>query len=225
MDQLPNLTCYVGNSVVEELPDARSALECVMASGAREIVSVQDSILAFSGTFLSSDVRSLLLLGEAGCGKSLFMLWAAQQWLGLWSGLLDTPLSRLSSPELPWLPLLVELKSYQPLELVGLVAKLVPNLRQIVWCPASRQPRVRLLVLCDGLDELRGTPRELPSDFGSTLLGELANSISVAALKIVITGRESALSSRVEEHKLFGHHVRRILLPFSDPQVRAALHS
>ena len=106
--------------------------------------------------------QALVLLGDAGAGKSTFCWQMGQRLLS--AGVLhflDTPVSRLGGVVLPWIPIMIELKSMRSSQLRGLLPRLLMETYRLppeAIVALNRQPRgngaVRLLLLCDGYDEL-----------------------------------------------------------------------
>jgi WD40 repeat protein len=82
----------------------------------------------------------------------------------------------------------------------------------------SPGPHVRILLLCDGLDELQGLSA-VGADMVSTLCGGVGRAWPPCRLKVVFTSREGAVG-RGPDARRFGRHVKRVLLPFTTKQVR-----
>ncbi len=214
------------NATVVELPCSQSALEYVIAGEGEGIPTAHQLISEAVNSFIDSvqQPETLLVLGEPGCGKSMLTWSIAKRYLRPWvqRELLNRPACLLPSVELPWFPVLVELKSHKPGEIPGLLPRVFPGLWRALLASRGANPTFRVLVLFDGLDELLGGgARELTSDFVSSVCGMMDIRLPGSVLKIVVTTREVALSSRVHEDNLFGRgrHMRRTLLPFTKAQV------
>ncbi len=176
----------------------------------------------------------MLLLGEPGCGKSTVLFRVAQRALKDWHEILSTPISRLRFNDLPWLPLFVELKQCKPENLEGMLPRLlkeqyhysddvVTHVISALSHASASKPRLRILLMCDGLDELQGACADIGGDFLTTIVGSADVVLPGAAFKMVVTSRESAFSCTAEEVRLFRPCERKVLLPFSDTQVRLGM--
>jgi hypothetical protein len=237
---------YLEPQVVSELPNATSALDYVIAADSH--TDSPDRVAAATGLaplmagfefFLGSADPTLVVLGDAGSGKSLFCNRVLQHLLPSPSnatqwGTLDTPLALLrgppqgpsrSTPCTPWLPLHIELKQHGVRGLRGLVARLLAGCgwpAAALPVPPLACPRVRLLVLCDGYDELQrehGDPGAVHGFVTALCAGVVGEDWDPGQLKVVVTTRESALGDRVEENMVFGRHQRMVLLPFDTGRV------
>jgi hypothetical protein len=78
----------------------------------------------------------------------------------------------------------------------------------------------RLVVMCDGLDELQGGVDSV-RDFLSTLCGGPGQAWPPHVLTLIVTSREDRLGGLGEENAVFGDaHRRLVLLPFDETRVR-----
>ncbi len=108
----------------------------------------------------------------------------------------------------------------------ALSADTVRRLRLGVPLPGTTRP-ARLVVFCDGFDELRAEVDARQSvavrrdlrDFVATVCGGPAALWAPGTLKLVVTARDSRLSGRGDENRVFGAHARRVLLPLSKAKV------
>jgi hypothetical protein len=216
---------YIEPATVEEVPIYFVSLPDYMAA-----MDAADSARLLSvavDTFLRDDVcQTMVLLGDAGAGKSTFCWQMGQRLLS--AGVqcyLDTPVSRLGGVVLPWIPIVIELKSMRSSQLRGLLPRLLMETYRIppeVIVALNRQPRgngaVRLLLFCDGYDELVLDQPGL--NLTATLCGGEDLCWSAGVLKVVVTSRPNRLRDRVEEQSVFGPHQRCLLLPFTKARVR-----
>jgi hypothetical protein len=176
-------------------------------------------------SFLASGRQLLVLLGEAGSGKSTFMLQLGTRLLAAMPpGFLDVPVSCMAPSVKPlYLPVYVELKGWKvdgldcmlkrSLVQLGLSKAVVKVLR----CQNPVQPLVRVVLLADGFDELQGNASAV-KDFVGTACGGW----HPALLAVIVTSRESRVGDRTTEHAIFGgQHDRALLLPFTKDRVRA----
>ena len=215
-------------------PDAIDNLEAEDMSAQEFVTKVTDSdrrrtslspilcVTSFGDKLLSEGNQLLVVLGDPGVGKTTFVWQFAQR------SFEHLKVAEHFSPQLmPWWPIVIDLKLYSLGQIEGL---LITYLREQCsvderviarWASASEPSASipRFLVLCDGFDELKaGSARDLKlRDFVSHICGGTAWHPSV--LKVVVTSRESAFSSREQEDDIFGRHLRCIILPFSSEKV------
>jgi WD40 repeat protein len=189
--------------------------------------------------------RLLLVLGEAGSGKSLFTWTCVQRCLDV----IEERLRGAAAPQAAsiagpggdakptlWLPLCMDLKQFKGSELggalvrhlvapasCGLAVEVVAALRG--GTAISNLGPVGLLVLCDGFDELQAEASEDATNAARIALKDLFSLLcggsvwAPGVLRVVVATRESRLKNRVDENSVFGAHGRRLLLPFSKAQV------
>ncbi len=169
----------------------------------------------------------LTLVADAGFGKSSALLQLGARLMAALQAYLDTPQAYAQRDEdtitTPWIPVLVELKRYSVSDLVGLLPRLLTVEcglpREVVDGMRSPQPgqlRVRILLLCDGVDELPGI--ETVSDLAATLCGP---GWSPQVIKVITTCRATVFQHLGEERRVFGDgYTRWLLLPFCTSQVR-----
>jgi hypothetical protein len=107
------------------------------------------------------------------------------------------------------------------------------DLRNGTTRPVRPWPRVRLLLLCDGLHELRldsdaggsvSTLASSPLDLACTLHTEMVDYVRSplwpkTSLRIVVTSNEAALGDPTSSLALLGQHSTRALLPLTGQQV------
>lgn len=195
--------------------------------------------------------RLLLVLGEAGSGKSLFTWTCVQRCLDA----IEERLRGAAAPQAAssagpggdakptlWLPLCMDLKQCKGSELggalvrhlvapasCGLPVEVVAALRGGTAIP-NLGP-VGLLVLCDGFDELQAEASEDATNAARIALKDLFSLLcggsvwAPGVLRMVVASRESRLKDRGDENSVFGAHGRRLLLPFSKAQILKYLES
>jgi hypothetical protein len=224
---LPSGTTTTLDYVTKTEASAAAAAGSSSGSGTSHVsgASRHGSLSDIADSFLASGCQLLVLLGEAGSGKSTFMWKLCTRLLaGSPPGFLDVPVSRMASPVKPlYLPVYVELKRYKADGLAGLLhnallsAGLSREAVQALRGQDTRAPLVRVVLLADGFDELQGD-MSVFEDFVGTACGGWDPSL----LAVIVTSRESRVGDRTREHTLFGgRHNRALLLPFTKDRVRA----
>ena len=258
LEHTADMHYYVQPLVVGEVPGSMTTGERVAKLNTGEAVKgvTTATLDNEAAAFLASGDRLLLLLGEAGSGKSMFTWLTVQRCLqafeaaatelqtasassggnipGSGSGSSNTG---SGSPKILWVPIVVDLKQYKVSELAGLVPRFLRDvchmsdadaqkLREGVT-PLPTLPRVGVVVICDGFDELQAEESDAVTkaararlrDFFSVVAATAHNSWAAGSLKVVVTTRESRLGGRADEDAVFGKHRRCVLLPFNDAQV------
>jgi hypothetical protein len=231
-ERASELLYYIEPAAVEgDIPrSAASILEYVAQLDAASSVDVSQLLSGAARGFLSSGTQMLLLLGDAGSGKSTFMWQLVVDLLGACGGqLLDTPTSRCGQDVFPLLvPVYIELKLHKASDLGGLVehalgsAGLAPSVVAALRSQDPLHPFVRLVVLADGFDELQGDLGSV-ADFVGTICG--GTRWPAALLRFIVTSRENRLGDRGSEAAVFGEpgaYTRLLMLPFSRSRVRLA---
>jgi hypothetical protein len=252
LERVGDLDYYVPPLAVRDLPADMTSGQYVAQLDAGSTTlpypsePAVDAVEALMAGASDSPDRMLLVLGEAGSGKSLFTWTCVQRCLGA----VEERLKSVTAPDAApgagegstrptlWLPLVMDLKQFKASELggalarhlapeaCGLAAETAAALRGGLAIP-SLGP-VGLLVLCDGFDELQAeasedatnSARVALKDLYSLLCGKGPGSVwTPGVLRMVVTSRESRLKNRGEENTVFGTHGRRMLLPFSKAQV------
>ncbi len=154
---------YVQPSVVEEVPPtlttAQFVAECErdpVAATKGGLYTAPSPLTAEATSFLASTDRLLLLLGEAGSGKSMFTWLTAVDHMAAFEGLASSvggssvrPASKTSEeaatshPTHVWIPVVIDLKHYRTSELLGLLPRAlqvgvvcVPE-ASTLWCCAG----------------------------------------------------------------------------------------
>lgn len=229
--QQPSLTdCYVNPKAVVDVPSGLSLSQFMQQLDTEDTSHPLSDVVR---DFLGNGFQSLVVVGEAGVGKSTFCWKIGEALVPAGRDIqcfLDCPTSRLGRWELPWIPLVIELKYVKPSELEGLLPRLLeklgiplPIVDELRNQPASNSA-IRLLVFCDGYDELaRGSDQPVQS-FVATLCGGEGQCWPASVLKVVFTSRPSQLSDRSQEQAVFGVHQRYLLLPLTKPRVSPTLH-
>ncbi len=128
---------------------------------------------------LSKRHSSILLLGEGGSGKSTFLWQLGKSLTEGHRDLLSTPLYLARSPFPVVVPVFLDLRKYSVSDIgsqdgllrrtllkVGLSVGEIEALRT----QDPREPRVRLVLLADGMDELRGNVASI-QDFVGAISG------------------------------------------------------
>ena len=227
-EQAAKLHYYIEQAVVEEVPVTTSIVDFMHRLDGDDSASLLSQVAA---DFLDSGHQTLVLLGDAGAGKSTFCWKLGQRLLGDddldITRTLETPAFRRgvgSSVVLPWIPVVMELKTYKASELHGLLPRLLAERLRVpqeavgaLLLQASSSPAVRLLVICDGYDEL--VMDETVRSLTLALCGGEDQCWPASILKVVATSRPNRLNGRLEEGVVFGPHQRRQLLPFTKARV------
>jgi hypothetical protein len=171
--------------------------------------------------------------GESGTGKTTFLLRLAARLAAEGRAHLQRPAARATEERYserppPWTPVLLELRQHTVESLTG---ALFEHMKDVCGSDAARAalevsraegagpgsagpvPRVRLLVMCDGADEMTdassGGPTLVLRNLAATLCGGVPLPESV--LRVVVTTRWDVPA---------GHGLlRRVLLPFQKSQV------
>ncbi len=213
---------------MEDVPHGTSVLEWARQCDESSSSPRHHSPLLSSAVsdFMAGADQTLALLGDAGGGKSTFALQLGRSLCGPDTRrFLATPVTLLGPAELPFLPLYIELKRYKASQVKGLLPRVLMGppyslSEEAVAAVRDQIPsdrRVRLLVVCDGYDELHVD--EPVTDVVSLICGGEGARWPSSVLKVIVTSRPNRFSSRVEEARVFGHHKRLLLLPFSEKRV------
>jgi hypothetical protein len=208
------------SSTVEYVTNTET--EAVAAAGGSS-GTADASLSRVADDFLASRRQLLVLLGEAGSGKSTFMWQLCKRLLAASPpGFLDVPVSRMASRVSPlYLPVYVELKRYRTDGLAGLVdrtllsAGLSHEAVRALLGQDTAAPLVRVVLLADGYDELQGDVLVVNDFVRTACVGWRP-----ALLAVIVTSRESRVGDRIRERSIFGEHDRALLLPFTKDRVR-----
>jgi hypothetical protein len=238
------MALYIEPLVIPELPGGSSALDFVreldkgptspLESDVRvsSIRSVTPALLLETARgFIVDKGRILVVLGDAGTGKSMFMRTLAREYESAMKRIVDSVFVVKPGEvvDAVLLPILISLKARSVGSLRGLVRSVLLELYQ--WtedmCTAfaaqdTTCPVARLLVLCDGFDELERGELSCVNDFQA----QVCDGIPLPLVSLIVTSRESRIDGRTGEARLFGSgtehtYERRVVLPFSKAKVRA----
>jgi hypothetical protein len=153
---------YVDPVVVESIPEGLDPSDFVSQLDRRETRNLTTQLDVEATSFLDSGDQTMLLLGRAGSGKSVFLWKLGRQLLGPARKYLAVPAHLADSTPSPWLPVYIDLKHYRTGQLSGLLlrtltsrtlgASALPS--DAATAVLAGRTKVRLVVMCDGLDEL-----------------------------------------------------------------------
>ena len=193
---------YVQPLVIEEVPGSMSVGDLVGKLNSGEAVKGVTPVTLDSeaAAFLSSDDTLLLLLGEAGSGKSMFSWLTVQKCVQAFdavaNGVVTPPDGDAGSgtgsgggsgsgsgtsgsdgsvpvtvlPATVWVPVVIDLKQYKMSELAGRLPKYLRDVCGMSDADllalrnsspsVSTLPRLSVVVICDGFDELQAEESE-----------------------------------------------------------------
>jgi hypothetical protein len=120
---------YIQPRVVEEMPSSVTSGQYVaqLEEGVEGVQDVSHPLEDEAHAFLTGNDRLLLLLGEAGSGKSMFTWLTAQQRLAEFEaferGLGEQGSATSVEFQCPWIPVVIDLKRYRTSELMGLLPR------------------------------------------------------------------------------------------------------
>jgi hypothetical protein len=222
---------------VEQLPAGVSSAQYVHALEAGEALGAPPlDPAAVVDSFLASDLQTMVVTGEPGAGKSTF-LWSVGARVLREGGvdqLLGLPLSRAPTPMtggtglLPWIPVFMDVSGLTRSELFGALPTLLESCAipkdavHVLTRRLDAQCPVRLLLLCDGLDELAADAASTSgegslADFVTILCGvaDVGGKPLPCAVKVIATCRGvSGVAGGIDWQK------QLVLLPLLKPQVR-----
>lgn len=226
-----------------EIPGGLNPTEYLTKLESGELPDVSAPLTEQLGSFLADDSQALLLLvGEAGCGKSMFSWLLAQRCSGTVVDGVRVPTAHATTVhgyQLPWVPVVLDMLRFKAMGrasethagledcLAHYLVKDCALSAEVVGMldsgkPFAEGPLLRLLVVCDGFDELQGVADGIHgmADFVSILRGGRA--WSNCTVKVVVTSRDGRLT-HADEERVFPGRVRRVLLPFGDSRVSESL--
>lgn len=187
---------------------------------------IMPQLMSAALDFVHGPHQTMLLLGDAGAGKSTFCRTLKRCLAGAGiREMLDVPFAHsIAISALPWIPLTVDLKVYTASEIMGLLPRLLTEQLRLpfeaVEALRLQEPSrflVRLLLICDGYDEL---VLDAPiRNLTATLCGGSDLCWPQHILKVVVTSRPT-LCDQVEEATIFGPRHQLLLLPFTKARVR-----
>ena len=200
---------------MDEVPLGPQSAECTLRRDRGDVVAGTDSLSAVAREFLAHGDKTLLVLGKPGGGKSAFTWRLGAQQLGQATEFLQqrpTVSTTSSAVITPWLPVHVDLKQYRAVQLWGLLPSLLTDKGalglpgQVLSVLRSALPSLRLLVLCDGFDELQEGDWPVPwsrsHDFVAALCGGTAWSPSTLKVYIAHTPNDTRRRAFLPCHRL-----------------------
>jgi hypothetical protein len=236
-DRMGDLTYYLPSDAVPDLKYTLLASgEAKVAASVTEYVGMLDAgMIADAGVhlledfdeFLSTSVGSMVIFGEPGSGKSMYTWYSSQTRCESLQAFLGQA-SAAAAAVSPWVPVWIDLKSYSRESLRGLLSTYLGKCALTsadigcVRLQTGAGAGIRLLVYCDGFDELQGTNDGSFSEFYKAFSGPDVWTPDV--LKVIVTSRPMA--SATEEVQVFGSSFRRrVLLPFRKVQIEQYIAS